>query len=115
MSFNPRDYPPNWREISRSIREDRAGGQCECRGECGKHHPAGRCPERDHERAVTFRGRVILTVAHLDHNTHSDDPTNLKAMCQACHLRYDVSHHWAQIRRNKRRALIAAGQQELEL
>lgn len=115
MSFDPRDYPPNWKELSQYVRYVRAGGHCECQGECGKPHPGGRCPEMDGQPALTFRGKVILTVAHLDHNTHSDDPNNLRAMCQACHLRYDVIHHQNQARRNRRRRLIDAGQQELGL
>lgn len=113
MTFNPADYPPNWKELSRSIREDRANNQCECTGECGKRHLLGRCTETNGEPAQSFRGRVMLTVAHLDHNTHSDDPNNLRAMCQACHLRYDVTHHLRNRRRRKRQEIIDAGQGEL--
>lgn len=36
-------YPADWRHISDSIRFGRAGGQCECGGECGHRHPGGRC------------------------------------------------------------------------
>ena len=36
---------------------------------------------------------VVLTVAHLDHTPENCDPTNLMAMCQACHLAYDRDHH----------------------
>lgn len=114
MTFRLSDYPKNWPELSHKIRYIRAGGRCECNGECGKDHH-GRCPEVDSQPALTFRGKVMLTVAHLDHNTHSDDENNLRAMCQACHLRYDVAHHQAQARRNRRRALLEAGQQELDL
>lgn len=32
----------------------------------------------------------MLTVAHLTHNPQDSRPKYLKAMCQRCHLRYDV-------------------------
>lgn len=35
---NAARYPDDWPEISRRIRFDRAGGRCECRGECGRDH-----------------------------------------------------------------------------
>jgi hypothetical protein len=55
---------------------------------CG-YHDGVRCGERNGQQANSFRGKVILTVAHLDHNPANCDPGNLLAMCQACHLRYD--------------------------
>jgi len=36
---------------------------------------------------------VVLTVAHLNHQPEDCADVNLKAMCQRCHLRYDVPHH----------------------
>jgi hypothetical protein len=39
------------------------------------------------------KGTVVLTVAHLDHQPENCADDNLKAMCQRCHLRYDVPHH----------------------
>jgi hypothetical protein len=88
-------YPPDWKTISRRIRE-RAGGRCECEGECGLHrtHPGPRrCVEQHAEPAKWARGRVILTVAHLNHEPGDCSDTNLRAMCQRCHLRYDAPHH----------------------
>ena len=41
------------------------------------------------------KGRIVLTVAHLDHQPENCSDSNLKAMCQRCHLRYDVKHHQA--------------------
>jgi 5-methylcytosine-specific restriction endonuclease McrA len=80
-------YPKNWKAISLAIRE-RAGWQCEgspgvypeCRAVNAKPHP------------VTG-SKVVLTVAHLDHDETSADPANLRAMCQRCHLTYDRHHH----------------------
>lgn len=33
--------------------------------------------------------KVILTVAHLDRNTDNNEPENLIALCQRCHLNHD--------------------------
>lgn len=33
--------------------------------------------------------RVVLTIAHLDQDTHNNDEANLKALCQQCHLAHD--------------------------
>lgn len=38
---------------------------------------------------------MVLTAAHLDDDTASDDRENLLAMCQACHLAYDTKLHAA--------------------
>jgi len=94
-------YPPNWDEISLYIRTERAGDRCEgspgiypdCRAENRKPHP------------VT-RSVVMLTVSHLDHQPWNNDPANLRAMCQRCHLAYDEKHHLATWRYGR----IAAGQ-----
>lgn len=92
-------YPAGWAEISLSIRE-RAGGRCECEGECGLHTTTGRCTERNGAPATYAKGRIVLTVAHLDHTPANCADDNLKAMCQRCHLRYDVEHHKANRIRN---------------
>lgn len=36
---------------------------------------------------------IVLTVAHLDHDPRNCAPSNLKALCQKCHLDYDQRHH----------------------
>lgn len=94
-------YPRDWKTISLRIRE-RAGNRCEgspdfpdCRAENGQPHP-------------DTGSRVVLTVAHLDHQPENCDPANLKAMCQRCHLHYDRDHH-AQARYRTRREGMAAG------
>lgn len=88
-------YPSDWKVISARIRA-RSGGQCECEGECGLHRTTPgprRCIERHGEAAKWAKGRIVLTVAHLDHQPENCADENLKAMCQRCHLRYDVPHH----------------------
>src|SRR5438270_13470059 len=99
-------YPADWRAISAAIRA-RSGGRCECEGECGLHRTTPgprRCVERNGEGARFAKGKVVLTVAHLDHTPENCAPENLKAMCQRCHLRYDVAHH-ARTRRTDVRQL----------
>jgi hypothetical protein len=107
-------YPPDWPALSNRIRFERAGGRCECRGECGSTHPGGRCGaqhgaviqrfRRDPALWRTFPGygsgmehdrewfepvTVVLTTAHRDHDRGRCDDGNLFAVCQRCHLRYD--------------------------
>jgi 5-methylcytosine-specific restriction endonuclease McrA len=94
MPMNRANYPADWEEISLNIRI-RAGWRCEgsprypeCRAEHGKPHP------------VTG-SNVVLTVAHLDHNTANNDPANLRALCQRCHLDWDLDHHMSNARRTR--------------
>jgi hypothetical protein len=105
-------YPPEWKAVSLHIRLERAGGQCECEGECGLHrtHPGPRrCVERHKAPAVWARGTVILTTAHLcTCDPLCANPAHLKAMCNRCHLRVDVplhTRHMAESRRKEREAL----------
>ena len=89
-------YPADWKEIRARIMA-RAGNRCECQGECGLHPPKPaprRCVECHGEPAVYAKGRIVLTIAHLgDPSPENCADDNLKAMCQRCHLRYDVPHH----------------------
>lgn len=84
-------YPKDWKEITARIRE-RADNQCECVGECGLH-PGQRCEERNGTPAKWAKGWIVLTVAHLDHTPETREETQLKAMCQRCHLRFDQAEH----------------------
>lgn len=104
--MDKKNYPKDWPEISRRIRFERAGNQCECTGECGLHGPSlfnsgpRRCVEMNGRPAKWAKGKVMLTVAHMnapggpcqcEPRCGIDD--HLKAMCQRCHLRYDVELH----------------------
>lgn len=86
-------YPQDWPLISARIRNERAGGRCECEGECGRGVHAGRCMALNGQPSPYTGTKVVLTVAHLDHTPENCDDANLKAMCQGCHLRYDAEHH----------------------
>lgn len=136
MPVDPKRYPKDWPRISQAIR-GRSEGLCECTGECGEaHFPAPRCgapnggwiqrleadaaiwrapldPDRtppEAERGWSRPIRVVLTVAHLDHGTENNDPGNLRALCQRCHLLLDREQHAAS-RRASRDA--ASGQGDL--
>lgn len=108
-------YPADWPEISRRVREA-AGQRCEwCRAPNGELIDRSRDGESymlmdgqvfsaaNGERLGMCRGsewpscgkltKVVLTVAHLDHQPENCAPDNLKALCQRCHLRYDAKHH----------------------
>src|SRR5439155_3102387 len=111
-------YPRNWKKVSRTIRRI-AGNRCEwCQIPNGVPLPSGR------------RGKVVLTVAHLGtpfpdgrpgdkHDKHDIRRENLAALCQACHLRYDLDEHIAHAKatraRKKREMAQAAGQLMLAL
>jgi hypothetical protein len=71
-------YPKDWKRISYYIRFIRANNHCEnCGAENYKPNPA-------------TGSRVILTCAHLDHDTFNNHESNLKALCQLCHNRHDA-------------------------
>ncbi|QFG09092.1 HNH endonuclease [Mycobacterium phage ThulaThula] len=105
-------YPDDWPEISARIKFDRAGGRCECEGECGRGTHEGRCPNRHHRPAYGTGSRVVLTTAHLNHQPEDCRDDNLRAMCQGCHLHYDREHH-KQTAAATRRATLDAQMQPL--
>ena len=116
-------YPLGWDDFSIEIRFDRAGGRCECTGECGLHrnhdlyHEASRrCFERHGLRAAYAKGVVVLTVAHLCAcDPPCMIPEHVKAMCQRCHLRTDQKLHVQHRHRNKRLKAEQAGQLTLKV
>lgn len=100
MPMNRNLYPKNWEEISLQIRR-RSWGRCEC-PRC-YHHEFSRCFEINGLPARSFKGKVVLTVMHLNHDPSDNREENLRAACQRCHNRYDAKHR-AENRR-KRKAL----------
>ena len=75
-----------------------------------------RCEQcRVHNRALVVREggrkvRIVLTMAHLDHNPANNQHSNLKLLCQRCHLAYDQLHHkeTRSIRKDRARPLLSA-------
>jgi hypothetical protein len=37
--------------------------------------------------------RIVLTVAHLDHTPENNADSNLRALCQRCHILHDRFYH----------------------
>ena len=74
-------YPDDWSEIRLRILT-RAKNACEF------------CGLSNHSEVLRGKRmvRVVLTIAHLDHDPTNSKPENLRALCQQCHNRYDVGH-----------------------
>ena len=72
-------YPPHWAQLSHYIRFVRAKGKCES---CGALHGQLRLLTDKH-------GPVILACAHLDQDTTNNKHSNLRSLCQECHLAHD--------------------------
>jgi 5-methylcytosine-specific restriction endonuclease McrA len=127
-------YPEDWPTISLSIRQ-RAGNRCEAcgvpNGEYGGRLEDGTwCPaipiaqiddatiwptpgvasycQGPQGRELLRIVRIVLTVAHLDHQPENCADTNLRAWCQRCHNRYDAKTRAAGIKA-RARAAAAAG------
>lgn len=114
-------YPSDWRQISAAVRAE-AGNRCEwckapnsvlirrgtCDGrpvwsEAASAHcdvfcadTGERLPGESHDTCdLRPPVRVVLTVAHLDHQPENNARENLAALCQRCHNRYDSAHRAA--------------------
>jgi hypothetical protein len=113
-------YGREWREKTRPRILARAGGRCE---HCGKPNhrrvwvislsPGSQYWTLTKSRqawhycnlaggsgnfllfdwSAARRIRVVLTIAHLNHQAGDDRDENLKALCQWCHLNHDKEHH----------------------
>lgn len=107
---NKKLYPKNWKEIRKDILK-RANNKCEF---CGVENYAEGYRDKDgnfiesigmQQEADILDGekiiRIILTIAHLDHNPQNNDYNNLRALCQKCHLNYDKEHHKETRQKNK--------------
>jgi len=88
MPIDYKDYHPEWKTRIRPDILKRADNKCEF------------CDIPNYSTNV--RGtKVILTISHQDHNKDNNDYENLKALCQACHLKYDMDRHVANRKRNQ--------------
>jgi hypothetical protein len=45
--------------------------------------------------------KVVLTIAHLNHDVTDNRDTNLKALCQRCHLNHDRANNIMKRKANK--------------
>ena len=99
-------YPKHWKQIVAEIRcrarNAQGQEQCECRGECLKHQ--GRCQEINgawpEYRRRKGKVKIRLTTAHLCHTPECEDRSHLRAMCEPCHLIYDLRCRQRRLRGN---------------
>ena len=68
MPYNPKLYPPNWKDIAYKVK---CKAQWKCQ-KCGTQHRLNK--------------GIVLTVHHKDGNPMNCHPSNLIALCQKCHL-----------------------------
>lgn len=120
MPIRPSDrhrYPKDWKLIRKRILE-RAGHRCEfCsieNGAIGRRRRDGTFERFEGMEAAvaSLEGvrltRIVLTVAHLDHTPENNAESNLRALCQRCHLAHDAAEHLRNARDTRRRKLDAA-------
>jgi len=99
MPIDYKKYPSNWKDEIRPDILKREAYKCKF---CKVRHKA--YGYRNHKKIfvecddflinwATANGhkiiRIILTVAHLDHDIQNNDYENLAALCQQCHNQYD--------------------------
>lgn len=97
MPCNYKEYPDNWKWLSRQLRLD-AGNKCElCHAANGDPH-------------WLTGSKVILTVHHIDSDKQNNAKQNLIVLCQRCHLRLDLHKHM-----KKRAARKSEAQANLQL
>ncbi len=75
---------------------ERAGNRCEgtpqnpnCRAANGKPHPE-------------TGSKVVLTIAHMDHDESHADPARCRALCQRCHNQWDAPQRQKNAARSRR-------------
>lgn len=114
MPIDYKNYPADWKTVIRPRILHREGHCCKWCGVLNKSDLPRKCctkPDYDERQKCRTCGkrrpRVVLTIAHLDHNPKNNDDDNLAALCQRCHLAYDQVHHAknARITRQKKREL----------
>lgn len=87
-------YPPDWLTIIRPRIMRRAGERRAEGGEIIQNACCEKCGIENY--AIKPNGtKVIIGIAHLDHDPENWEVKDerLQALCQACHLRYDLSRH----------------------
>lgn len=73
-------YPPNWHNEIRPRILKRANHRCE------------KCGVENYAKHPVTGSKVVLTIAHLDHDIRNNVDENLQAWCQKCHNSYDTQH-----------------------
>lgn len=105
MPCNYKEYPENWKWLSKQIIKD-AGNRCElCYAPNGETivrdknalHPWDHLPDKKYVEFMDKRKekitKIVLTVHHIDSDKKNNTKQNLIALCQRCHLRLDLQKH----------------------
>lgn len=80
MPINYKDYPENWKWLTKQLKL-KHDNRCElCNAENGKPH-------------WRTNSKVVLTVHHIDSDKTNNNVMNLIVLCQRCHLRLDLYKH----------------------
>lgn len=124
MPVDWKRYPANWKSEIRPGILDRAGNRCE---QCGllnysiviaktRIAAVEGCSYAWAKENLGFYHCVedgpaiiiVLTIAHLNHDTSNNSKENLQALCQRCHLSHDAYFHAANARkkRDHKRSLL---------
>lgn len=127
MPIDYKKYPENWKTVIRPGILWRAQFRCEqcglqngevirrkngvvrhpCRDEWDMIYSSIRHGGHNMTTALKKHGftKVVLTIAHLNHDTSDNRTENLKALCQKCHLELDKDQHRQSRYNNKVRAI----------
>ena len=107
MPIDYKKYPENWFSDIRPRILNRANNSCE---NCGvKNHSFGyrdsegnfnEYPTPNLAKRAKSRGvkviRIVLTISHQDYDIQNNHDSNLKALCQRCHIHHDIPQRKAQ-------------------
>jgi 5-methylcytosine-specific restriction endonuclease McrA len=107
---NKKLYPDNWNGIRQDILV-RAKNKCEFCGAPNYYHAVRYDGKAEYfydiadavdclcrlehlfpELQTMKIPKIILTIAHLDHDPTNNNYNNLKALCQKCHNNYDMKN-----------------------
>lgn len=119
-SENKALYPPEWKRIRAQILE-RAGNCCErcgvanhamgARTRHGEWMDADRIGHMNSDDGYWAFGeypkiiKIVLTIAHLEHNPKRNLGEDIQALCQRCHNRHDIKHRVETRRKNRQQAI----------
>lgn len=107
MPIDYKNYPSNWKTEIRPAILKRENNRCKfCqvenyaigyRNESGDWFDIGCSMQGDLDaedaRDLGYRViKIVLTVAHLDHDLKNNEYENLAALCQRCHNRHDIKN-----------------------
>ena len=96
MPINYKDYPQEWKVISKEImrrQSDKCGLCYAPNGVYVQRIYGAEYPWYKVVNAKEGDTKIVLTVHHIDCNKENNSRVNLIALCQRCHLRLDLGLH----------------------